>query len=124
MPESPAFLINSGDIYKARRALQWFRGEHYDVEDELRQIRDDIKAANANKARLADLVKGRATRRALVISLGLMVFQQLSGINAVLFYAGTIFEESGSTLEPDVCAILIGAVQVRLTSLDFFLCFT
>lgn len=113
MPESPVFLINNGDIQEARNALQWFRGKDYDVEDDLRQIRDGILEANANKAKVADFLNCRATRSAMIISLGLMVFQQLSGINAVLFYAGKIFSETGGSVSPDVCAMLIGLVQVR-----------
>lgn len=116
MPESPVFLTNAGELYKARKSLQWFRGQSYDVEDELRQIRDGILAANANKGSISDIMKNKATSRALIITLGLMVFQQLSGINAVLFYAGKIFQESGSTLSPSLCAILIGIVQVSVIS--------
>lgn len=44
-----------------------------------------------------------------------MLFQQLSGINAVLFYAQEIFERAltGSVqLQPALCAIIIGLVQV------------
>lgn len=112
MPESPVFLINSGDIQEARNALQWFRGKDYDIEDDLRQIRDGILEANANKGKMTDFLYDTAAKRAMVISLGLMVFQQLSGINAVLFYAGKIFEETGGSMSPSVCAMLIGVVQV------------
>lgn len=82
------------------------------MEDELRLIRDGIREANANKGNIKDIMKNKATSKALVITLGLMVFQQLSGINAVLFYAGKIFQETGSTISPNLCAILIGIVQV------------
>lgn len=112
MPESPVFLTNAGELYKARKSLQWLRGKSYDIEDELRSIRDGIREANANKGSLSDIMKNKATSKALIITLGLMVFQQLSGINAVLFYAGNIFQESGSNLSPSLCAILVGIVQV------------
>ncbi|KAJ4426299.1 hypothetical protein ANN_27113 [Periplaneta americana] len=54
-------------------------------------------------------------RRALVVGLGLMVFQQLSGINAVIFYSVDIFEAAGSTLDPKVAAIIVGVVQVVMS---------
>lgn len=113
MPESPVFLMNTGDIHEARNALQWFRGKDYDIEDDLRQIRDGILEANANKGKVADFFSDVVTKKAMIISLGLMVFQQLSGINAVLFYAGKIFGETGGSMSPSVCAMLIGVVQVR-----------
>lgn len=73
---------------------------------------------------------------ALTISLSLMLFQQFSGINAVIFYAQSIFEAAGSTLgkweschricclinlflfqplEPSLCTIIVGVVQVVMT---------
>jgi len=47
--------------------------------------------------------------------MGLMAAQQLSGINAVIFYTKDIFKESGSTISPDIAAIIVGAVQVLAT---------
>lgn len=56
----------------------------------------------------------RANRRALVTSLGLMVFQQLSGVNAVIFYTVPIFKSAGSSLPPDAAAIVVAVVQVAV----------
>ncbi len=50
-----------------------------------------------------------------MISIMLMFFQQFSGINAVIFFTNDIFEMAGSTLNPDVCSIIVGVVQVLMT---------
>lgn len=47
---------------------------------------------------------------ALVLSCGLVSFQQLSGINVILFYAETIFDMTGATLSSSISTIIVGIV--------------
>jgi SP family facilitated glucose transporter-like MFS transporter 8 len=82
------------------------------VEDELTKMQDAIQEAERNKGSLGDLMSSRGTVKALIIALGLMTFQQLSGINAVIFYSGKIFESSGSSISATNACIIIGVVQV------------
>lgn len=77
-------------------------------------IQADLDAVSAN-AKLSDLVSVRSNRLALFTSLMLMLFQQFSGINAVIFYTNSIFESAGSTLDPAICSIIVGVVQVLMT---------
>lgn len=44
--------------------------------------------------------------------MGILSFQQLSGINVVLFYSQSIFEKAGSSMEPAIATIFVGIVQV------------
>ncbi|KAL1506413.1 hypothetical protein ABEB36_005782 [Hypothenemus hampei] len=62
--------------------------------------------------RFEDLVKDRVIRRGLVISISLMVIQQLSGIFAVSSYAETIFQSAGDFIPPFLPPILLGIVGV------------
>jgi SP family facilitated glucose transporter-like MFS transporter 8 len=97
--------------------LQWFRGQDYDVEDELTKMLDTIQEAEQNQGTLTDLMSSRGTVKALIIALGIMTFQQMSGINVVIFYSGKIFENSGSFLSATAASIVIGTVQVGRGSL-------
>lgn len=44
----------------------------------------------------------------LLVSMGLMFFQQLSGINAVMFYSVSIFKLSGSSINSNLATIILG----------------
>lgn len=61
---------------------------------------------------MTDLFRGN-NFKAFYISMALIFFQQLSGINAVLFYLTDIFEAAGSALDASISTIIIGAVQVQ-----------
>lgn len=52
-----------------------------------------------------------------MISLALMLFQQFSGINAVIFFTQQIFKSAGSNIDASVSAIIVGVVQVLMTFL-------
>ena len=88
------------------------------MEDELTKMQDTIQEAEQNKGSLGDLMSSRGTVKALIIALGLMTFQQLSGINAVIFYTGNIFESSSSSLSSTTASIIIGVVQVSMPGVD------
>lgn len=44
-----------------------------------------------------------------------MFFQQLSGINAVIFYTVSIFKDAGSTIDENLCTIIVGIVNFIAT---------
>lgn len=115
VPESPTYLMKKCRTEDAKKSLKFYRGSSYNFWKELQELEKDISESTQEKASIRDLVSSRGTKKALVISLGLMVFQQLSGINAVIFYSVDIFDAAGSTLDPKVSAIIVGVVQVVVT---------
>ncbi|XP_067006760.2 facilitated trehalose transporter Tret1 isoform X2 [Anabrus simplex] len=115
MPETPTFLLKKNRKADAERSLRFLRGANYNIQDELHILQLEVEEAAKNNASIKDLVSSRATRKALTVCLGLMVFQQLSGINAVIFYTVDIFEAAGSTLAPSVATIIVGVIQVVIT---------
>lgn len=106
--------FKQGARQDAGAALKWFWGRQCDTQTALQNIQSDLDALSGD-ARLSDLFTVRANLMALIISLALMLFQQFSGINAVIFYAQSIFEAAGSTLDPALCTIIVGVVQVIMT---------
>lgn len=71
--------------------------------------------ASRQRAGISSLVTSRAPRTALICSLGLMFFQQFSGINAVIFYTNNIFQSAGSDIPPAIATIIVGVVQTLAT---------
>ncbi|RXG61007.1 Facilitated trehalose transporter Tret1 [Armadillidium vulgare] len=90
--ESPYYLLSKGKDKEAEEALRFFRGKDYDgIESELHTIRESLEESRKKKATFSDLMKPHILKPFLM-SLGLMFFQQFSGINAVLFNLALIFE--------------------------------
>lgn len=74
--------------------------------------------AARQSASIATMLKNRATLMAFICSLGLMFFQQFSGINAVIFYTNNIFQSAGSNIHPTIATIIVGVVQTIATVLS------
>ncbi|XP_017044285.1 facilitated trehalose transporter Tret1-2 homolog isoform X2 [Drosophila ficusphila] len=114
LPETPVYLLKRGDRVAANRSLKWLWGKYCDSSSAIQVIQNDLDQTGAD-ASIMDLFSNRASRNGLVISVLLMVFQQFSGINAVIFYTDSIFQSAGSSLDPSICSIIVGVVQVIMT---------
>ncbi|KAL1353706.1 sugar transporter ERD6-like 6 isoform X2 [Arachis hypogaea] len=120
IPESPRWLAKMGMTDEFETSLQVLRGFDTDIAEEATEIRAAVASSSRRTAlRFAEL-KQRRYWLPLMIGIGLLVLQQLSGINGVLFYASTIFEGAGIS-SSDVATFGVGAVQVLATSLTLWL---
>ena len=120
LPESPRWLARWSRPEKARAVLVRIRGTQ-DVELELREILGSLVHAEEHGA-WSDLLH-RAVRPALIVGVGLAIFQQVTGINTVIYYAPTIIQSAG--LPSASAAILatagIGLVNVLMTIVAMWL---
>lgn len=113
MPESPYYYFAKGKKDEAISALSYLRGKSAEgVREEAEMIEGVVAESLKNAGTVKDLFNVKGNRKALIICCGLISFQQLSGINVVLFYSQSIFQKTGSSLDSAIATIIVGTVQV------------
>lgn len=112
MPESPYYWVSKNQTEKAVASLKWLRGDNYDYNSELQELQSEHQERENSKISFAAAFGRRTSVKALIIMLGLMFFQQMSGINAVIFYTGFIFKAANTGIEGSVATIIVGVMQV------------
>ncbi|XP_057832624.1 sugar transporter ERD6-like 4 isoform X2 [Cryptomeria japonica] len=114
IPETPRWLAKAGLKDQLYTSLQKLRGEDHDVTEEAMDIQEAVEIFKLQpKAKLSDLFK-RQIFYPLLAGIGLLLFQQLSGINAVMLYAGQIFREVGIS-SSNAASFGLGSLQVLMT---------
>ncbi|KAF6199864.1 hypothetical protein GE061_006162 [Apolygus lucorum] len=122
LPETPYFLMAKSREDDAKKSLLWLRGGDVRLaEDELATIKNSKPDDTQEKVTFWQEMKTRASRLALIISLLGFVFQTLSGIYPIINYAGLIFEEAGSPLDPNDSAIVTAVLNLVASFLNLFL---
>jgi sugar porter (SP) family MFS transporter len=117
MPETPRFLVRTGEEEEARDVLEEVQSDEHRSEEapdrKIREIREvDEKEGEGGLA----LLRQAWVRPALVVAIGLAVFQQLIGINTIIYYAPTTLTSVGYGAESAIYANLaIGALNVAMT---------
>jgi sugar porter (SP) family MFS transporter len=114
VPESPRWLAMHGQLDLARRVLSRAHGKAL-AEAELAEVRASLAHEEGrSEVKLRELL---APELRFVVLIGLVVgiLQQITGINAVFFYAPVIFEHAGATAD----AAFQQAVYVGLVNLVF-----
>ncbi|XP_021186691.1 facilitated trehalose transporter Tret1-2 homolog isoform X2 [Helicoverpa armigera] len=115
MPESPSFLVMKGKHEEAKDALIRLRGSAYDVDYELNNLKFKAEESQRNQVSYLAAIRKKTALKAILICYALMLFQQLSGINAVIFNASQIFADAGATIPSTISTIIIGVIQVIAT---------
>jgi sugar porter (SP) family MFS transporter len=116
MPYSPRWLVERGREDEAKEVLRRTHQEQ-DVDDEVRSI----KKVAAETGSLRDLL-GASVRPMLIVGLGLAIFQQIVGINTVIYYAPTILAFTGSSASSAIGqTVVIGVTNLVFTVIAIFL---
>lgn len=120
LPESPRWLARNGEPGVARAVLTRIRGTD-NVDAELSEIETSL-SRSSERGRFSDLFHA-SVRPALVVGIGLAIFQQVTGINTVIYYAPMIIQSAGiSSASGAILATAgIGGVNVLMTIVSMWL---
>lgn len=111
IPQSPRWLVALGRNSEARAVLS--RMGEPDPDREVGEIEETLKAEK--HAGSEPLFKNRY-RFPIFLAISIGMFNQLSGINAILYYLNDIFERAGfSRMSSDLQAVLIGFTNLVFT---------
>ncbi|EDV32164.1 uncharacterized protein Dana_GF14177 [Drosophila ananassae] len=129
MPETPQYLLKSKKVEEAELSLRYYRNIRNnpakelseDLQQELEKLKvtdkadtnpdDDESDDDDNGVTWADFAEPKI-RKAFLIGLGLISFNQLCGCFAMLNYTAVIFEQAGASMSPTIAAIVVGAIQL------------
>lgn len=118
IPETPAFLATHGQISKAKTILQRIH----------RAKKDEEVFIETQKAESQELIKwkhffDKSLRPALIVGILIAVFQQITGINTVIYYAPQILGFAGftSASSATLATVGIGVINVIATFIGLWL---
>jgi sugar porter (SP) family MFS transporter len=118
LPESPRWLVKAGKEAKANTVLNKL-GDTSFAKESLRDIEKSL--AGITKTNYADVFR-KGVLPAVLVGIGLAMFQQLCGINTVFNYAPKIFESIGASQDDQLLqTVFIGGVNLLFTVLAMML---
>eukprot|EP01135_Chromosphaera_perkinsii_P008051 Nk52_evm1s1096 gene=Nk52_evmTU1s1096 len=118
LPESPRWLIKHGKDDLATGHLKRLRGVT-NVDVEFTQIKQTVEYEEAiGKGEWADLFKQDMLLR-VIIGVMIQFFQQMTGMNAIMYYSATIFEDIG--IDGITTTAVTGGVNFLSTFLALYL---
>ena len=121
VPRSPRWLYLKNKFEEAKKVLKAIHGE-VKAEEEIISIEQNINAEkDLSKVAIKDLLK-RSLRFILVVGLVVGVLQQITGINAVYFYATSIFKQTGIGTDASFSSgVLLSTITVIFTFVAMYL---
>jgi sugar porter (SP) family MFS transporter len=113
IPPSSRWLVTQNRVDEAREVLQQMGAE--DPEGELREI---VEAIHVDQLQESEPLFQRKYRLPIFLAITIGMFNQLSGINAILYYLNDIFGAAGySKMSGSLQAVAIGSMNLLATLL-------
>ena len=136
LPESPVWLLSKGHTSDAQKALKWLHHQRQTPNDnipvELQQTsvyaitsETTHTTVSSNNKSSSGFSRKELFRRPVLVPFALtftlLIFQELSGIDAIIFYTVSIFHSAGSELDDHLSTIIVGLVQLVANFVSLFI---
>ncbi|KAK9664785.1 hypothetical protein RND81_14G068100 [Saponaria officinalis] len=117
--DTPNSLVERGRLEEGKAVLRRIRGTD-NIEPEFQELVEASRIAKEVKHPFRNLLK-RRNRPQLVIAVAMQIFQQFTGINAIMFYAPVLFSTLGFGGSASLySSVITGAVNVLSTIVSIY----
>ena len=111
IPRSPRWLVKKGRVDEARTVLQMTGDENYE-----RDLQEIVESIDVEQKQAAEKLFTKKYKFPIFLAVSIGMFNQLSGINAILYYINDIFAHAGfSRISGNLQAVAIGATNLMFT---------
>jgi len=113
IPPSSRWLVTQNRVEEARSVLQLMGAENPEVE-----LREIVESIHLERLQTSEPLFAWKYRLPIFLAISIGMFNQLSGINAILYYLNDIFASAGfSKMSGDLQAVAVGSMNLAATLL-------
>ena len=123
LPETPYWLVEHDKVIDARKSLQFFRGQKYDITDEFNEIQQkhESKKCQYTKNSWSFTIKRMFSPAFLkpfsCVGILYMINSWL-GFSPLMTFSFEILEKAGSNIDPGIGLIIIGSIRVLFAGMN------